>query len=227
MSEENATLHVRLPNVPYAIKFTEWQQGNLYHTVQFTDTDNDMLEAFVATGSTVPGGTRTATRIDSNLPKSGDNGVPDGWKMLLYSIQITVARVIIGPIATEPTIASASVPASLATLFELDRKIYFQFLYNDKKRFDGHLSDFPAGAGYHLVTQVAGQELAQLGGPTQRDAVSFVIPMEIEPGVSYKAPLQPVGALVIQQPVGAAAPVNYTHADIRVKLSGLLARPIS
>lgn len=228
MSEENATLNIRLPNVPYAIKFTEWQQGLLYATVQFTNGDTDELVAFVSTGNSIPGGIRTATKIDSNMPRSGDNGLPDAWKLLLYSIQISIARVCWTALdATEPTMASASVPATLATAFELDRKVYMEFQYNDKKRFDGHLSDFPSGSGYHLVTQTAGQEIAQFGGPTQRDAVSFVIPLELEPGVSIKMPLRPMIALVIAQPVGIAVPVNYNHVDLRVKLVGLLQRPIS
>ena len=65
----------------------------LYHTVEFEGGDSQEIDAFIgALGSQIPGGSRVLTQVDTNIPRSGDTGLQDGWEALVYSIQIEIVR---------------------------------------------------------------------------------------------------------------------------------------
>ena len=87
------TLTVRVRGVPFPIEFADWTHDRLYHTVEMEGGDAQEIQAFIgAQGSPIPGGTRTLTEVDTNIPRSGDTGLQEGWEMLVYSIQINITR---------------------------------------------------------------------------------------------------------------------------------------
>lgn len=221
-----ATLTVRIPGVPFPLAFGDWVHDRLYHTIQFTSGDTEALSIFVGTNGPIPGGTRTMTRIDTNLPRSGESGLPLGYEGLIYSLQLELARAAQAP-GAEPTLASASFPGDVPTLFELQRKLFFQFRYNNKSVSEGRMGKYPQGGGLHVVTQVSGQEVAQNAAIDPRGALSFVLPLWLRPDIGYAATLTPVVALVIAQAVvvgGVAG--TCTHVDIQASLEGLIKRPV-
>ena len=87
------TLTVRVRGVPFPIEFADWTHDRLYHTVEFEGGDAQIIQTFIgAAGSPIPGGSRVLTIVDTNIPRSGDTGLQEGWEMLIYSIQLQVVR---------------------------------------------------------------------------------------------------------------------------------------
>jgi hypothetical protein len=70
------TLTVRVRGVPFPIEFADWTHDRLYATVEFEGTDSQIIQAFIgAQGATIPGGSRTLTSVNTNIPRSGDTGL--------------------------------------------------------------------------------------------------------------------------------------------------------
>src|SRR5271165_636538 len=136
------------------IAISDWIDDKLYSTVQLNNTQTSPVEAFTAGRSQpIPGGTRASTRVDTNIPRNGDSGLPQSWEMYVYGIGILMVRVERPPTgATQPVLADgngalSNVP-TLTTLFNVDRVTYLEFVYNGKVYTYGVMQDYPQGHGY-------------------------------------------------------------------------------
>ena len=79
------TTTIRVKGFPEPIQFKDWRHDRLYHTIEFEGTDTQELIAFVgAVGNTIPGGARVLTNVDTNLSRSGDTGLQEGWEALVH-----------------------------------------------------------------------------------------------------------------------------------------------
>src|SRR5271163_3630007 len=149
------------------IQISDWIDDKLYSTVQFNNGQNGPVEAFSAGRShQIPGGTRTSTRVDTNIPRSGSNGLPKDWEMYVYGVSCKMVRVERPPTGqVQPTLADGngalSDPPQLVTLFQVDRVTFLEYNYNGKVYTSGVISDYPQGEGYSVFSTNAFFELAQ------------------------------------------------------------------
>lgn len=214
------------------IEIADWIDDKLYSTVQLSNGQTTPVEAFSAARSQqISGGQRTVTSVDTNIQRAGDAGLPMSWAMRIYSIEVELTRVMRAPTATPtvPTLADAggalsNVP-TLQTLFSIDRITYLQFFYNQKSYTDGVMKDYPAGRGYSVFSTNANFELAQNSVPSPRDRNALVLPIPMQENLGYKLALQPVAALVINQPASDAG-TALTFADLKCSLVGLIKRNV-
>lgn len=248
------TLTVRVRGVPFPIEFADWTHDRLYHTVEFEGGDTQEIQAFIgAQGSPIPGGTRTLTEVDTNIPRSGDTGLQEGWEMLVYSIQINITRemgrtaAITGFALQDNGANQLSRPAHVGgydpavpgggVLFDFLRKTFHRFTVNQKVQSEGPVEEYPSGSGIHVVTNTTDVEVAQNGPPSPRDQSAFVLPIWIRPNIAYVAKLRPQAALgIVAGGAFAAAiggyvdwtalPATQLGFDVRVTLEGLLKRPV-
>jgi hypothetical protein len=250
------TLTVRVRGVPFPIEFADWTHDRLYHTVEFAGTDSNAIIAFVGgVGSTIPGGSRTLTQVDTNIPRSGDNGVPDGWEMLVYSIQISMVRETINnssinAAALQDTSGSQlsrpahgggfdpAINASGGALFDFLRKTYHRFVVNQKVQSEGPADEYPAGSGINIFGTTTSIEVASNGPPSPRDQSAFVLPIWLRPNIAYSSILSPSAALGLAGATSSPFTNNgyidwsglsgttFASMDIRVTLEGLLKRPV-
>lgn len=214
-----------------AIALEDWIDDKLYGTVQLSNGMVTPVEAFSASRSqVVPGGARVQTRVDTNIPRAGDSGLPKDWEMYIYSIGIRPVRVCRSTSGgTNPILADTggamSANPTLATLFQIDRLTFVQFEYNGKAYTQGVMTDYPPGAGYGLVTTGTDIELAQNGRPSPRDRTALVLPIHMKENLGYKMPFQPEAALVISQ-AAVDEGTALTFMDVRVTLQGLVKRTV-
>ena len=225
------TTTITLPN-GQTVSIEDWIDDKLYSTVQLTNGQTTPVEAFVAGRSQpISGGTRTSTRVDTNVPRSGDTGLPMSWEMYIYGIGIKAVRVMRAPTAaaTAPTLADAggalSAVPQLQTLFNVDRVTYLEFAYNDKKYTYGVMQDYPQGHGYNVFSTNPAFEMAQNGVPSPRDRNALVLPIWLRENLAYKLSFAPEAALVINQPAqdGQTA---LTFMDVKSYLYGLIRRNV-
>jgi hypothetical protein len=258
MGDQNAgTLSIRVKGYPNPIEFGDWTHDRLFHTVEFQGLDTQELQAFVGgVGSPIPGGSRALTAADTNIPRSGDNGVPKGWEMLIYSIQISVVREMIGITGAAFSIqdqttapAQRSRPVHVGgydpavtnggVLFDFMRKTFHQFQYNQKVQSEGTVDKYPQGSGPTVFTTGTSVEVASNGMASPRDQSAFVLPIWLRPEISYVSKLRPVTGLGIQPGNTAGLVQGYTDwsggelaaaiagFDVKVTLEGLLRRPVA
>lgn len=251
------TLTVRVRGVPFPIEFADWTHDRLYHTVEFQGGDTGEIQAFIgAQGSPIPGGVRPLTEVDTNIPRSGDTGLQEGWEILVYSIQINITREIArtgsgaaaqgfqlqdlqGEQLSRPAHVGGYDPAVAngGVLFDFMRKTYCRFTVNQKVQSEGPIEEYPSGSGIHVVTNGSDVEVAQNGPPSPRDQSAFVLPIWIRPNIAYVAKLRPQVALGIAGGTGPYATGGYFNwsglvgtaalgFDVRVTLEGLLKRPV-
>jgi hypothetical protein len=214
------TLTVRVRGVPFPIEFADWTHDRLYHTVEFSGGDANAIIAFVGgIGSPIPGGNRTLTSVDTNIPRSGDNGLPDGWEALVYSIQIAVVRETITNQASgvqmydtltqqlsRPAHGGGFDPAIIASggvLFDFLRKVYHRFVVNQKVQSEGPADEYPAGSGINIFGTTTSIEVATNGPPSPRDQAAFVLPIWLRQNISYNSVLSPAAALGLNGAVAA------------------------
>lgn len=225
------TTTITLPN-GQTVSIEDWIDDKLYSTVQLTNGQTTPVEAFV-TGRSQPisGGTRSASRVDTNVPRSGDTGLPMSWEMYIYGIGIQMVRVMRAPTAASsaPTLADAggalSNPPTLNTLFQVDRVTYLEFVYNDKRYTYGVMQDYPAGHGYNVFSTNPTFELAQNGIPSPRDRNALVLPIWLRENLAYKLSFSPEAALVINQAASDGS-TALTFADVKAYLYGLIRRNV-
>lgn len=240
------TLTVRVPGYPTPIQFADWTHDRLFHTVQMANGNTLEVQAFIGgKGSPIPGGTRPLSPVDTNLPKSGDNGLPEGWEALVYNIELQMVRefettavganVTLGDSATQysrPAHVGGADPNIITngSLFDFLRKTYVRFEVNGKLKSEGPAEKYPQGSGISVFGTTTDLELANNGIPSPRDAAAFVLPIWLRANISYVAKLQPQAA------IGdfSLAPVDWASFtgtpgfgfDIRVTLRGLIKRPV-
>lgn len=213
------------------IAISDWIDDKLYSTVQLTNGQTSPVEAFTAGRSQpIPGGTRASTRVDTNIPRNGDSGLPQSWEMYVYGIGIEMTRVMRPPTGqTSPTLSdsggAASNPPILTTLFQFDRVTYLEFTYNGKTYAYGVSRDFPAGSGFYVFSTNSAFELAQNGVPSPRDRNAMVLPIDLRENLGFKMSFQPEAPIVIDQPASGGG-ANLTFADVKTRLFGLIKRSV-
>lgn len=239
------TLTVKIPGFPQPISFADWTHDNLFHTVEFQGGDTNEVQAFInAQGSVIPGGTRVLTEVDTNIPRSGDNGLAEGWEALIYSIQIEPVREMaraVGTFTLEDSAAQRSRPIHVGggdpaytaggMLFDFLRKTFCKFTVNQKVKSEGPAVNYPQGAGIHVFGTTTDLEVASNGHVSPRDARAFVLPVWIQPNIAFVMKMRPQVALGD----GVAAPwytdwsgltATVIAMDVRVRLVGLIKRPV-
>lgn len=224
------TTTLRLPDGT-AIQLSDWIDDKLYATVQLTNGQSTPVEAFSSGRSqAIPGGTRTTTRVDTNVPRAGDGGLPKDWEMLIYGIGVKMVRVErpqtgqTQPVLSDGTGALSNVP-TLQTLFNFDRVTFLAFEYNSKIYTAGVAQDYPQGHGYNVFSTNPSFELAQLGVPSPRDRNALVLPIHMRENLGYKMIFQPEGAIVVNQ-LASDGGANLTFADVKTYLYGLIKRTV-
>jgi hypothetical protein len=214
------------------IALADWIDDKLYGSVQIVNGQQTPVEFFVTGRSQViPGGARIQSRVDTNIPKNGDAGLPQDWEMLVYGWGHKMVRVMRPPTgAAQPVLADGSGalsdPPILRTLFNVDRVSYFMFEYNGKKYSDGVIQDYPTGHGYYVFSTNTDFEIAQNGVPSPRDRVALVLPVHMRMNLGYKGNLQPEAPIVISQPASDGTSPNLTFADLKLYLYGLIKRTV-
>lgn len=223
------TTTITLPN-GQTVSIEDWIDDKLYSTVQFSNGQTTPVEAFVAGRSQpIPGGTRAATRVDTNVPRSGDTGLPMSWEMYIYGIGVKMVRAMRansgGNVVLSDGSGALSDPPQLRTLFNCDRVIYLEFSYNDKRYTYGVMQDYPQGHGFNVFSTNATFELAQNGIPSPRDRNALVLPIWLRENLAYKMSFSPEAALVISQPASDGS-TALTFCDVKTYLYGLIRRNV-
>src|SRR5688572_8796269 len=91
------------------IQLTDYIDDKHWATCEFQNGDTAAVNVFASAASgNIPGGVRSLYRVDTNIPRAGDNGLPTSWEFYVYSIGLSVTR------ATRPT-APATTIADLTT----------------------------------------------------------------------------------------------------------------
>lgn len=214
------TTTIRVRGFPEPIQFADWRHDKLFHTIEFEGTDTQELIGFVgAVGNTIPGGQRVLTNIDTNLSRSGDTGLQEGWEMLIYSIQIQAVREMARGAGTtafalqdtggaaaavnrqfsRPAHVGGYDPTAIAggILFDFMRKVYHRFTVNAKSLSEGPTEKYPQGSGISVFGTTTNLEVAHNGPPSPRDQSAFVLPIWLRPGIGYNSKFTPMVALGI------------------------------
>jgi hypothetical protein len=240
---DTGTLTVKIPGFPQPIQFADWTHDNLFHTVEFERGDTNEVQAFIgATGTPIPGGTRVLTEVDTNIPRSGDNGLSQGWEALVYSIQIEPVREMIRS-AGQPSFTMNDAATQLSrpihvgggdpaytsggVLFDFCRKTFCKFTVNQKVKSEGPVVNYPQGAGITVFGTTTDLEIAANGLASPRDARAFVLPIWIQPNIAFVMKMRP------QEALGDFVAVDWSGItaaaygfDVRVRLVGLIKRPV-
>jgi len=222
------TTTLKLPDGS-SVALADWIDDKMYGCVQFNDGQSAPVEAFASGRSqTIPGGVRVQTRVDTNIPRNGDSGLPKDWEMLVYGIGIKFTRAFRGDAlgsSVPPILTNFSDPTRLRTIFEIDRVCSMSFEYNNKSYSQGTMSDYPAGNGYSVFATTASFELAQNGITSPRDRVALVLPIHMRENLGFKCAFQPEAALIINQPASDAN-AALAHVDVKTYLYGLVKRTV-
>lgn len=257
MSQSRGTLTVRVRGVPFPIEFADWTHDRLFHTVEFEGGDAQEILVFIGgVGSPIPGGSRVLTEVDTNIPRSGDTGLQEGWEMLIYSIQIEITREMGRTDAgaafamqdagatqlSRPVHVGGYDPAvtSGGVLFDFMRKTLHRFMVNQKVQSEGPVEEYPQGSGISVFGTTTSLEVAGNGPASPRDQSAFVLPIWLRPNIGYVGKLRPQAALGITSGGAFVSPgfiqgyadwtdLPATHLgfDVRETLEGLLKRPVT
>lgn len=211
------------------LSIEDWIDDKLYSTVQLSNTQTTQVEAFtLGRGQQISGGARPTTKVDTNVPRAGDSGLPMAWEMFIYSLGMKVTRVCRPPTGTlQPVLGDVlgalSDPPQLSTLFGIDRITFVYFFYNTRSYTEGVLQDYPQGHGFSVFSTQPAFELAQNGIPSPRDRNALILPIWLRENIVYKVIINPETALVIAQPASDnGAVLNFV--DLKVYAYGLLKR---
>lgn len=214
------------------IALADWIDDQIYSTGQLANGQTTSVDLF-STGRSqqIPGGTRPNTRVDTNVPKQGDNGLPMDWEMLIFSLAIKPTRAMRAPTGTVNPVLADGVGGSLSALlrtqnfFELERVLYLEYFYNGKSYSQGTMNDYPFGAGFYVTATASNYDVSQNGFPSPRDRQSMVLPIHMREGLGYRWNLQPEVALLLTQDAqdGGAA---FTFVDVKGALRGLIKRTV-
>jgi hypothetical protein len=212
------------------MQVSDWIDDKLYSTVQL-NVGVQPVEAFSAGRSQqIPGGTRTSTRVDTNIPRPGSAGLQKDWEMYVYGVGVKLVRVCRPATGQQqPQLADGngalSDPPTLRTLFNIDRVTFLNYDYNGKSYSNGVMQDYPQGHGFNVFSTNASFELAQNGIPSPRDRNALVLPVWMRENLGYTFSFQPEAAIVIAQPASDNGAV-LTFADCKVYFYGLIKRNV-
>jgi len=221
------TITLMMPNgLVYALQ--DWIDDKLYSTVEWQNGDAQPLSAMISgLSAVITGGARSNTEVDTNVPKDGNAGLPKDYQFHVYGWGIKLVRAtrVTPPATTITDLSTFSDPVALRTFFEIDRRLFFQYVYNRKEYTEGVIQDYPQGHGIYLVTTQTATEIAQNGIPSPRDRVALVLPVIHRENLDFKGLFRPMIALSIAQPAsdgGADLPV----VDMKLYSYGLLQRTV-
>jgi len=226
-----STLTVKVAGLSEPVKFADWRWDRIWSTISFSDGDSARRDFFIGVpGTQIAGGRRTLTDVDTNVPRSGDNGLPIDWEMFVFSIRTGILRVVGtdtpgAPVDFDDSSMDSDTP-NRRMWFELDRKCKLEFRVNNKNRNEGRFEDYPSAGGISVVTNDLAETLANNGIPSPRDGFALVIPVHLRPNVNFKVGCQPVVKLSLNQ----AQQVDdqpYTSIEPWCKFEGLIKLPVS
>lgn len=244
MAASTGTLTVRVPGYPQPIQFADWTHDQLYHTVQFQSDDTNEVQAFIgAVGSPIPNGQRVLTLVDTNIPRTGDSGLSEGWEALIYSIQVQPVREWIRNSANQaqtqlvdsanqvsrPVHVGGGDPNLLGggILFDFLRKTYVKFTVNGKVQSEGPAEKFPQGSGISAFSTETDFEVANNGVPSPRDGRALVLPIWLRANIAYVCKLSPQAAYAAAWDWSGLGGTDICGFDVRVDLVGLIKRPVT
>ena len=212
------------------IALSDWIDDKLYGTVQLNDGQNNQVIVFSnGRSQPIPNGTRIQTRVDTNVPRNGENGLPKDWEMLVYGWGIKLVRAMRANQNNQVILAdiggALSDPVDQRTYFNIDRVLFFEYRYNDKQYSQGVIQDYPQGGGLHLVTTNTATEQVTNGVPSPRDRVALVLPVHERENLTYQGILQPEAALAIAQPASDDGDV-LDFVDLKLYKWGLIKRTV-
>lgn len=217
------TTTVQLPD-GRVVQFTDWIDDKHYGSAEWNTGDVTALEVFSQGKSQqITGGTRPSTRVDTNIPRQGDAGLPKDWEFLVYGFGFEFIRA--ARATTNPTLTSFSDPIRFTTFFQINRRIANQYVYNGKQYTQGLIVDYPQGHGPAVFTTQTSTEIVNNGVPSPRDRLAMVLPVHERELLGYAMQITPVTALVIAQPASDAGE-NCTFVDLRVLKTGLIKRTV-
>ena len=210
-----------------SIALSDWIDDRDWTTIELQNGDNDTLNAFVAGRSQpITGGTRNMTLVDTNIESTGLNGHPKAHEWMVYSLGVEYTRATRPDQGeTSPRLSSYSDPLTLRTFFELSRRIFCRYMYNQKKYSEGLVVDYPQGHGAQLFTTNPTTELVTNGVPSPRDGVAMVLPIHEEELLSYRMEITPVIAIAIAQ-AAADGGTALSYVDLRAIKRGLKKRSV-
>jgi hypothetical protein len=214
------------------LQLVDWIDSWHWGTCEWQDGDTADISVFSAAGSQpVPGGNRNMTKVDTNIPRQGDNGLPQSMEFYVYSIANQGMRATrTSGSNTNPLLTDYSDPLSQQTLFNLDRRLFAEYKYNAKSYSQGLPRDYPGGGGIYWQGTQTARESVSLGPPSVRERVAMVLPIWEREGLGYVLNLSPQIALSISQPA-LDAPTdttkNLNFVDHRWMKVGLIKRQVN
>lgn len=220
------------------IALQDWIDDKHYGVGQLQSGSASVLQLFSAGRSQpIPGGQsgRTLNKVDTNIPRSGDNGLQKDWEGLWYGIGLMIVRCSRPPTGqSQPqfaddtqggTTGALSDPPTAQTEWSLDRILAFDYQYNGKSYAQGVMQDFPQGHGFNLVATTSASEIAQNGVPSPRDRVAMVLPIHERENLSYTMVVEPQANIFIAQTASDSG-ATLTFADLKCYKYGLIKRPV-
>ncbi len=210
-----------------SIALADWVDDKFFGTVQLNDNQTNQVIAFSnARSQPIPGGTRIQTRVDTNIPRSGESGLPKDFEQLVYGWGLKFTRATrANEGQPQPALDSFSDPVSQRTFFNLDRVIAFEYKYNDKSYSTGVIQDYPQGGGMNLVTTNPAREQVSNGIPSPRDKQALVLPVHERENLTFQGILQPEAPMVIAQPASDGQGV-LNFVDLKLYKWGLIKRTV-
>lgn len=224
------TTTLKLPDGS-VIALADWIDDKLYGSIELGNGDTGQIEAFSnGRSQPIPGGNRSQTRVDTNVPRNGDNGLPKDWEALIYGWGIKFSRFMRPPTGGQhPVLADTggalSDPPILRSVFDIDRVTFFAYEYNGKIYTSGVIQDYPTGHGFSVFSTNPAFELANNGIPSPRDRVALVLPVHERENLGYKGLFQPEAALAIAQAASDGGD-DLEFCDVKLYKYGLIKRTV-
>ncbi|KKM65343.1 hypothetical protein LCGC14_1492270 [marine sediment metagenome] len=213
-----------------SVAISDWIDDKLYGTVQLNNGQTNQIIVFSnGRSQPIPGGTRIQTRVDTNVPRSGEVGLPKDYEMLVYGWGFQFVRAMRanagGAIVLADDGVAFSDPVSQRTYFGIDRSLFFEYKYNDKMYTAGTIQDYPQGSGMNLVTTNAAREQVTNGIPSPRDRVALILPVHERESLSFQGILTPEAPVPITQPASDGG-ANLDAVDLKLYKWGLIKRTV-
>jgi hypothetical protein len=211
------------------IQLVDYIDDKHWGTCEWSTGDTSAISVFsAALSQAIPGGTRPLFRVDTNIPRSGDNGLPQSWEFYVYSIGVSLTRAMrpTSPATTITGLGEYSNRADDVTTFELNRKLFFEYKYNGKTFTQGVMEDYPAGSGAFFQGTSNSISVENNGVPSPRDRVAMVLPIWEREGLGYSMTITPEASITISQTAQDVS-TALTFVDMRVKKTGLIKRQIN
>lgn len=223
------------------VQVADYVDDKHYSTAELQAGDTSLLDVFVASrGSPIPGGTRALNHDDCNLPRAGNQGLPPAWEFYVYSLTVEVVRAMrlnnpgtasqgMGdPVVTGetfPSVDSYSNIPTAETLFQLNRRLFFEYKYASRTQVEGAINTFPGGVGMSITTTRTFGEYAFNGRVSPHDKVILTLPIEEKQDLLYNGFLSPESALRIGQNA-ADESTTLSYVDVKVSKYGIIRKNV-